>query len=227
MNGIQLACRYAYQTTKLGYCGPKELSDMIYSCARDGACEEIRDSLMHYEALPIYLKLIAKTHDLDPLDLEVVEAFWLGNKLSSSIGTDAIRTAFQPLMEIGYYKKRLKPKFDSFPMDCHPTHSFHVLLIGSITGVLGKDVENINSCLVRKGTVKNGVVEMEHLRKVDNRLVLGKRDALDMKMDFVEASTGDTISFHWGYAAQKLDRNKSNDHAVDLEHHLGMRNRLI
>lgn len=227
MNGIQLACRYAYQTTRLGYCGPKELSDMIYSCAREGVCEELGDSLMHYEALPIYLKLIAGTHGLEPLDLEVVEAFWLGNKLSSSIGTDAIKAAFQPLMDVGYYKRRLKPKFDSFPIDCHPTHSFHVLLIGSITGVLDEDIESINSCLVRKGTVKNGMVEMECLIEMDDRLVLGKREVPDMKMDFVEASTGDTVSFHWGYAAQKLDRNKSNDHAIDLKHHLRMRNRLI
>lgn len=225
-DGVQLACRYAYPTTKLGYCGPQKLSDKVRLCAKDGECDGMRERLLGYEALPIYLKLIAGKHGMDPLDVGVVEAFWLGNGLSFSIGTAEIREAFSPLMKAGYYRERLGPKFDRFPPDCHPTHSFHVLLIGSITGVLGDDLESINNCLVREGVVSKNGVDMECLVRDGDNLTVGRETVQNAKMEFVEPSPGDKLSFHWLCAAQVLDSTRSKNHSQDLSHHLRIRNRL-
>jgi hypothetical protein len=226
LKGVQLASRYAYPTTKLGYCGPQRLSETIYTCAKHGRCADVRELLLGYEALPIYLGLIARTHGLDPLDLRVVEAFWLGNELSSSIGTEKIRDAFEPLMRVEFYRKRLGPRFDSFPDNCRPTHSFHVLLLGSVTGVLDESISSINSCLVRKGALGKDGVEMECLQEKDGRMVIGKETVSDARMDFVDASDDDRISFHWNHAVQVLDYKRVREHTRDLEHHLRIRNSL-
>jgi hypothetical protein len=227
MNGIQLACRYAYPTTKLGYCGPKKLSDKIYDCAKTGVCNGLRKHLLKYEALPIYLNLIAGAHNKNPLDLEVVEAFWIGNELSNTIKTEDIVRSFEPLMKVPFYKKTLEPKFSAFPEDCHPTHSFHVLLIGSITGVLDTGIGSANSCLVRKGVFNGSRMNMEHLVEREGLWVIDKKESDNTKMDFVDPSLGDTFSFHWNYAVQNLNEDKSNYHSRDLAHHLNIRNRLI
>jgi hypothetical protein len=227
MNGLQLACRYAYPTTKLGYCGPKDLSDDIYSCAKTGTCGDLREYILRYEALPIYLKLIAEAHDKDPLDLDVVEAFWIGSKLSNTIKTEEIRRSFIPLMKIPFYKKRLEPKFSAFPDDCHPTHSFHVLLIGSITGVLDNSIGSANSCLVRKGDFDGSRTMVEYLVEKKDHWTVDRKESRGMNIDFIDQSPGDIFSFHWDYAVQKLDRPKAENHTKDLIHHLDIRNRII
>ncbi|WP_327286890.1 DUF6390 family protein [Streptomyces sp. NBC_01198] len=76
--GALLFARYAYPPNELGYCGPDDASAML----RTEAAAEIGLRAREFEGAWCYLEFLAETAGLaDPLDEQVVEAYWIGNEL--------------------------------------------------------------------------------------------------------------------------------------------------
>lgn len=75
--GAARFARYAYPPNALGYCGPTGASAML---ARE-ATDEIGLRARRFEGAWSYLEVLAEATGRDPLDDDVVEAYWVGGEL--------------------------------------------------------------------------------------------------------------------------------------------------
>lgn len=76
--GALLFARYAYPPNELGYCGPADAAALL----RREATDDIERRARQFEGAWCYLQFLAETAGLaDPLDVRVVEAYWIGNEL--------------------------------------------------------------------------------------------------------------------------------------------------
>ena len=83
MNGPALFVRYAFAPNRLGYCGPVDASALLERWTGTG----FRAVAKQFEgAWPQLRTIAAATGTADPLDHEVVEAYWIGNRLLDRAG---------------------------------------------------------------------------------------------------------------------------------------------
>ena len=78
--------RYAYPPNALGYCGPAGSEALLAPDATD----EIERRARHFEGAWSYLEVLAEATGLDPLDDEVVEAYWVGSDLLDEVDPGAL-----------------------------------------------------------------------------------------------------------------------------------------
>jgi hydrogenase maturation factor len=228
MDGLTLTCMYAYHPTKMGYCGPKNLSKDIYKCAKIGAeTTDLENAMRGFVGFPAYYSLISSHSGMDFFTEQVAEAYWLGNDLSSIIKTsDLVDHLRKTILKIAMDKEKITKRLDNVPNGCRPTHNFHVLLLGSVTGVISDDVSKMNKCIVNIGEVKKeGSVEFRPLVRKGEKFSFGPKKTGKMKFDFCEAKPGDYVSFHWDYVIQKLNKNKRKNLEKNLEDHIKFRNK--
>ncbi|MEO5711154.1 MAG: DUF6390 family protein [Nocardioidaceae bacterium] len=79
--GAARFARYAYPPNALGFCGPAGASAML----APGATEEIGRRARRFEGAWSYLEVLAETTGRDPLDTDVVEAYWVGGDLLRAV----------------------------------------------------------------------------------------------------------------------------------------------
>ena len=99
-SGPVLFARYAFGPNRLGLCGPEDWRSLLELGAAAGSeatvgltaaqAQEIdhglRDLAAGFEGAYPYLELIAAAHAIeDPMDLRVVDAYWIGNGLSDRV----------------------------------------------------------------------------------------------------------------------------------------------
>lgn len=84
MTGSGLFVRYAFAPNRLGYCGPADAGLMLEDGHTDSG---FRALAKQFEgAWPQLHHIASVTGAADPLDLEVVEAYWIGNRLLDQAG---------------------------------------------------------------------------------------------------------------------------------------------
>jgi hypothetical protein len=219
-SGPVLFARYAYGPNRFGYCGPDDADELLEAGAA-GQDRVLRDLARRFEGAYPYLALIARSNGLpDPLDRRVVEAYWLGNELLTSVHAGALGASLDER-----FRPRLRPEdwrwLATKPLSgARPVHAFHVLDVfprvglmrgGRVDGLL----EVIDSCRIRWGRVVDRigdqlVVSASRLELVDGRLrhteprierVQACRDATG----FIDgAAPGDVVSIHWSWACDRL-----------------------
>ncbi len=217
MDGLRLDSRYSYMPNSLGYCGPHDPQGKILDCALGGE-GDVRDILAGFEALTPYLKLIADRNGIDDMfDSDVVEAYWIGSELLKNVSADDLKA----MMESDFRKylpdKILRCLVDSVPKGVSPHHSFHVLHIQTVTGVISKTVENQDLCRVSWGTVTSKgerlTVDTQELKVEDGRYVLTPAvNEIDYNAGgrvFTDAQVGDIVSVHWNLAVEVLGRERA------------------
>jgi len=102
MQGVQLAARFSIATNRLKYCGPADAEPALYRTIVEGKdLEASRKALLRFEALEPYLAAIAAKHGLDPLDRDVVEAYWIGNELLEAFTREDFRLLLEHLSRRG------------------------------------------------------------------------------------------------------------------------------
>lgn len=84
--GAARFARYAYPPNALGYCGPAGASAML----APEAAEEIGRRARRFEGAWSYLEVLAEASGRDPLDDDVVEAYWLGGVLLDEVDGAAL-----------------------------------------------------------------------------------------------------------------------------------------
>lgn len=242
--GPLLFARYAFGPNRLGYCGPADASE-LFELAVDGRHEDdVRALARQFEGAWPYLELIARSNGRrDPLDREVVEAYWLGNPLLDRVAPMQLGTSLEA---------RFKPRLgrDDWrwlagkPAEgARPVHAFHVLDVFPRIGLLRSDRVNdvlnvIDGCRIRWGQVVavEGdwlVVSVVPIRLIDGRLQLATpvvervqawRDGAGFIADI---QPGDTISVHWSWACDRLDGPRLTNLIGWTRHQLELANRTI
>jgi hypothetical protein len=215
-SGPALFCRFAFPPNLLGYCGPEEtglLGEII--SADEDACDDLRRVARAFTGAWPYLELIAGATGRDPLDAEVVEAYWLGSELLERID----------LLDMGNsiadrFRRRAGSDWavisGALNAGARPTHSFHVFCVYPWVGLLRSgavepSLRVLDGCRIRWGTVvatagDTLVVRSRPLSWDGRRLSLApdEVEAVHPPVGGVELAVGDRVAMHWGHACSLL-----------------------
>ena len=222
MPGAVLAALYAYPPNRHGYCGKKSFAKTLkwYLHGEHDAStvreleREIKDFRTHYA----YLKLIARENDLEPFDLKVVKAFWIGNHLLDNVSADALRRFLGRDLLAGKSKKRIQSLRENLPEAMVPHHSFNSLYVNFVTDKVERKIENYDSCCVTFGRVtipsvyRPLVSRFSITRAHPNHpgLVLKQKserlhlEPEDVRLVHERLRPGDPVTVHWGQIVQKI-----------------------
>ena len=214
--------RYAFGPNRLGYCGPDEAGELFQQATLGRDETRLRDLAGQFEGAYPYLRLIAESNGIaDPLDANVVEAYWLGGRLLDHVRVPdlgrALEVRFKPrLRSDGWRWLGSKPEAGAVP-----SHAFHVLdvfpRLGLMrTGETDRALEVMDACRIRWGRIleRDGdslVVSAVPLTQVDGELRLGAprveriRGWLDGAGFVEDAEVGDVVALHWDWACERLD----------------------
>jgi hypothetical protein len=219
-SGALLFARYAYPPNQLGYCGPADHRALLEYGATGEVDDGLRQLARGFAGAWPYLQLIAESTGIgDPLDREVVEAYWVGNSLLERVPRNdfgnSMRDRFHP--RTGRTWIYLE---ENLPALAVPHHSFHVFAVYPWVGLLGSDRGEtplfvLDRCRIRWGRVTevtgdSVVVESRPLTWESGVLGLGtprpevakwSTDGYGFARDL---AVGDDVSLHWDWVCDKL-----------------------
>lgn len=218
MSGQALFVRYAFAPNRLGYCGPADADTLLEYGALGRTGKGFRAVAKQFGgAWPQLRTIAAATGTADPLDQEVVEAYWIGNRLLDKAADS----------EGGY-----------------PHHSFQVFCLYPWANLLLDErrteqaLQVLDQCRIRWGkviadTAGQVTVESRPLVWDGARLALGlpcqetaMRGADGVNL-IERLHPGDWVSLHWGWVCDRLTPAQ----LVALRHysafHLGLVNQRL
>ena len=228
--GQRLFARYAYAPNHLGYCGPGDSASLAELAATGRTEGDVRSIASRFSGAWPYLCVLAEITGIDdPLDDEVVRAYWTGSPLLDAV--DRPRFWRKLLDRIaaagaGRYWAHLTPALLSEAM---PTHGFHVFGVYPWTRLLpsadpaapaaaapGPALRVLDSCRIRWGRVTavdrdHAVVRGRRLAWDGRALQLGEETEdsvrlVDAGRAFVtDVSPGDWLAVHWDLACDRLE----------------------
>ena len=161
MQGALTCAAYAFPPNELKYCGPIDKTGDLAGYQE----EKIEDAgliniLTGFHTLYPYLSLIAYENNIrDPLDLRVVEAYWIGNELLKKITGKKLYEHFSDALNL--VKKITKNDFSylvgKIDDGAIPHHTFHVLNVFTRTGHqnIVHTLETMDACRIGWGKVVN------------------------------------------------------------------------
>lgn len=218
--GAVLFARYAYPANAFGHCGPEKLAELLERVAAGVDDRELRHLAKTFEDDWPYLELIARSNGIDdPLDVRVVEAYWIGNPLLDRVGASALAGSMEQRFRIP--AGRAWPTvMDAVSVGARPHHSFHVLGIRPLLGVApsagaAEQLNVLDRCRIRWSQVvelsgEQAVVRSRPLRWNDRSLELGEprleevvvaRDGLALVTGL---EVGDWCSLHWDWVCDRI-----------------------
>lgn len=217
--GILTCARYAYPPNDKGYCGPdqsKTVSAYLHEQKQDAGLEQI---LTRFETLTPYLSLIAQENNIpDPFDPRVVEAYWIGNALTSRI---SLKKLYAHYVDALCLPKRipaseLKWLMGKIPVGARAHHTFHVLNVFTRTGyhAIPHTVQTMDACRISWGVITNissttADVLAHPLILHRGKLALGAARKKQVATPApLHARIGDHISFHWNVACDILSTHQ-------------------
>lgn len=220
MNGASLTSRYAFPPNELGYCGKPTFRRALLSFmeGRGGPAlleREIRKFPVHHS----YLRLIARENGLRPFDIEVVRAFWIGNRLLEGITGESLSRFIRRDLFRMKQAERAARLCEGLPEGILPHHSFNALYVNFVTDAVARTETNLDSCCITWGEVLSlGAKEAEIMRESiswDGGFhIVKKRSRIALERSGVRLAgrlaTGDLVSVHWGMAVQKLTRRDAS-----------------
>lgn len=220
--GPLLFARYAYPPNALGYCGADETRALLeYGDARvsDGGLAELART---FDGAWPYLTLIAGANGIaDPLNVRVVEAYWVGNELLDRVTPAALARHVEDRFR-GRIGRTWEHLLEAVAAGAAPHHSFHVLAVypwlGLLrTGVVDEPLHVLDRCRTTPAVVRavagsaldvllrplvwNG--RTLELGGYVSREVRWRDDGLAM-VD--EPVPGDWVALHWDFVCDRLTR---------------------
>lgn len=229
MRGLKLAALYGFYPHWLGFCGSRKKSTreiiLNYLSAKKVSEKKVREILEGFKAAFSYYKLIAESNNIkDPFNEKVVKAYWIGNELLESVSIDSLREMiikeFSKPGLLSLEAAKEKAKKAAFSSKAH--HSFHVLVIGSVTGRVVLEGKLLDICRIGWGNVtgykknkgENGlVVKYRSLQQKNGRYSLAnpsfKFVFWDKKL-ISKIKIGDIVTTHWGHVVQTISKKDLN-----------------
>jgi hypothetical protein len=220
MSGAPFAARYSFPPNDRGYCGRptfrRALKSYLSGSAGPPALErEIRKFPVHYA----YLKLIARENGMRPFDMEVVRAFWIGNRLLEGIPRKSLEGFIRKDLFRGEDGPRVRRLCKGLPEGIMPHHSFNVLFVNFVTDAVERSEENFDSCCITWGEARTiggrSATVMRESISWDGAFSLKKRlTEIEVERSGVRLAgdlrKGDLVSAHWGMAVQKITRRDAD-----------------
>lgn len=237
-DGVELAARFSYITNSLRYCGPeihKEfLSYIEHPETRDELRSKIRDAIKRFESLAVYLEAIAKKHDKDFLDYDVVEAYWIGNSLLDAFTDDDIRQIIHDLTKRGLPPSLAQEFIEKLPHGFKPNHNFHVLYVGvgNVAGTVKTTIQTMDNCRISEGKVleiidDKIVMETTSLNFRDGSFVLEKDHKIAVVPSIIkDIRIGDHVALHWGFVCTILTAEQHRQLHIYMDHNLQIKNSI-
>jgi hypothetical protein len=219
--GPLLFARYAYPPNELGYCGADDAPTLLARTAAASVDVDLRRTLRTFEGAWPYLELIAHANAIaDPLDADVVAAYWIGNELLDRVDarllSASLEDRFRPRLGLGW-----DPLGAAAGAGARPHHSFHVLgvypYVGLLrTGVVDQPLTVLDRCRIRWGRVMalgvgSADVSSRPLEWDGHRLRLGTERVERVTTALAGAAltrplaVGDWCSLHWDWVCDRLD----------------------
>lgn len=240
-SGPLLFARYALPPNERGLCGPDDHAALRgYATAGAGGPGLARLARGFAGAWP-YLELIAAASDIaDPLDVRVVEAYWVGNRL-----LDNVRMPEYGAFLDERFRGRAGRGWDAIagaiPAGAVPHHSFHVFLVYPWTGLLREghaepSLRVLDSCRISWGQVLAAdpgsgtvLVTRRPLRWDGRALGYGPAVPHEAAAGAAEFAAGlrpgDWVSVHWDCVCGRLSRRQLFDLRRFSARHLRLANR--
>ncbi len=216
MLGVEIAARFALPPNSRAYCGKRGFRKAFAAFLADKSAAKLERELSKFTAHYAYLRLIAAANRLSPFDRKVSEALWIGNSLLEKVRKEDLKKIIlQQFCGKGMLSEPSAKKLaESLPDGFVPHHSFHVLYLHTISGVIGPSVENADSCRVSWGKVTragSGFVEVatQRLARKNGRLLLlpvkkrWKTSCAGVAL-LDKPKAGDLAASHWGIAVMEL-----------------------
>lgn len=237
--GPALFARFAFPPNALGYCGPEDMHILEELASGGGeAVGELRHAATAFAGAWPYLELIGHQLGRDPLDVEVVEAYWLGHRRIETVDTldwgNSVSARFRD--RAGWDWERV---VDGLNAGGLPTHAFHVFCVYPWVGLLrggavDQALEVLDRCRIRWGTVVGPAegrlaVQSRPLEWDGSHLALGppRVEVVDPSIDpsVPAPEPGATVALHWNYICQPLDDLQLRALRHSHDHHLAITNR--
>lgn len=236
ISGPELFCRFALPPNVLGYCGPSD-TRLVGELLQGGslALAEMRHTATAFAGAWPYLKLISSVTGGDPLDYDVVEAYWLGNSLLKRIDLQTMGNSVSDR-----FQAQAGPEW---PMIAHslgsqarPSHSFHVFCVYPWVGLLRSGAVDqalhvLDRCRIRWGEVlaedDGALVVSTRLLTWDGRsLGIGQEtmETVQAPIDTQAIRVGDQVAMHWGYACQRITDSQRRHLERYQALHMGLAN---
>ncbi len=235
--------RYAYPPNQLGYCGGPDRQALVDHCREAVDDRELVALCRDFEGAWPYLQLIAESGGTaDPLDADVVEAYWIGNDLLAGVPArtfeDSLRSRFRSRTT-----SREWPSLAAKPSEgAQPHHSFHVLELFPRIGLLRDGrvndlVERMEQCLIRPAEVEavdgqDLLVLAQPLEVRDGRIGFGRRRPERLRRPVTgpgerSPGVGDWVTAHWGWACEQIGRRELANLEAATRHSLEVANRTF
>jgi len=236
-SGLLTFGRFAFPPNSLGYCGPTD-TRTFKELVNGGPAgiDEVRHLVPAFDGAWPYLELIANHTVHDPLDLQVVEAYWLGGSLLERVDLLAVGNSIDDR-----FRRRAGRGWslvsDSLEAGARPTHSFHVFCVYPWVGLLRSGVVDpalhvLDRCRIRWGQVmgKEGDRFLVHVRPLvwdGRRLTLGPErvEAVLPPVDEQMIGDGDHVAMHWEHICQRVSPSQLRDLQRAHARHLAIANR--
>jgi hypothetical protein len=219
VSGPTRFARFAFPPNRLGYCGPGDGGDLAhYASGHDDP--GLREVAAGFDGAYPYLQLLAGAAGRpDPLDADVVEAYWIGNGLLDEVELhdfgNSIDDRFR--MRAGTAWHRLS---DAIPAGV-AHHSFHVMHVMPWAGLMRDGVVDeplriIDRCRISWATVvgpadgvASGTTDRVLVRRLPlvwsgSRLVWGE-PVVETVQTSIIVQPGDAVAVHWDWICERLD----------------------
>lgn len=204
--------RFASPPNQLGHCGPlaSEGVGQYLHAPIDGGFAELA---AQFEGAYPYLTLLAGgARRVDPLDADVVEAYWIGNDLLDRVSMldfgNSIDARFR--RRAGSAWSRIAGSVAG----CVAHHSYHVLHVTPWTGLMRRGVVDeplhiVDQCCVSWAQVIDSsgpgapLVRRRPLVWAGSRLQFGE-PVVEQVTSPIAVEVGDWVALHWGTVCERL-----------------------
>lgn len=201
-----------------GYCG----RPAFFNALKSGDWRKVMGELSKFSAHYGYLKLISSCNSINPFDKGAVEAFWIGNRLLDNVQRNGIADLLREFQSDGLIsKRRADSLIENMPEGAVPHHSFHVLYVNSLSGVIRGNIGKLDRCRVGWGkvvAVNEGSADVLYRplcggrgnyflgSEVEKRVLTSHRSYSPLRLGL---AVGDRVTFHWDFAVQKIGRGEA------------------
>jgi len=223
ISGPLLFARYAYPPNELGYCGPDASRQLLEQASGGSDDGDLRHLARGFAGAWPYLELIAAANGIgDPLDVRVVEAYWLGNALLDGVPTTMTGRSLEDRFR-GRAGRSWSRLADAIP-GAQPHHSFHVFGVYPWLGLLregrlDEPLHVLDRCRIRWGQVVDVVGDRAVVRcrplEWDGRVLREGAPRVEQVVTAVDGLglagplvPGDWCSLHWDWVCERLDRRR-------------------
>lgn len=218
--GLAKTCRHSYPTNKKNYCGPHNAFNDFYLFIKSPKPQAVEGIIAQVRGFPIlysYFSQIGEKLGVEPLDEQVIEAYWSPSKKALFEKKEAEKFVSEKLVACGLAQERLFGISKKIPVQTSLSHAFHVLCVNFITNKVEKTPQNYSNCLVLPAKIieeKNGgfFVQANRLSDDGKKFVLVEQEITNPFG--LQAGTGDFVSVHWNTAIENVTR-KNGDRLIE------------